>query len=87
MTRVLVREPPEYPRADHAPRPQAMTGAVLRTSGHKGTVDMSVSIPSGAEPDIIRLGERLYVHGKGRDLGVWREAKVWPIVAVDTSGE
>jgi hypothetical protein len=77
VNRVLVREPPEYPRIEDFHRTNQMTDVTLTTHSPRGFVDQIVAVPSRL-PDIVRIEERLYVRGSHPD-GKWREATVWPI--------
>ncbi len=82
--KVLVREPPEYPRIGEFRRGD-MTSVTLRTHGPRGFSDRRVDVPSRL-PDVVRVEgdgvdrpERLYVRGSRLD-GKWSEANVWPIL-------
>ena len=77
--KVLVREPPEFPRIEDFHRTKAMTTVTLRTHGPRGFTDRKVAVPSHL-PEVVRVEERLYVVDNGRwGDGKWHEANVWPI--------
>ena len=82
--KVLVREPPEFPRSVEFRRGD-MTSVTLRTHGPRGFSDRTVDVPMRL-PDVVRIEgdgadrpERLYVRGSRLD-GKWSEAIVWPIL-------
>ncbi len=76
--KVLVREPPEYPRIEEFHRTEQMTNVTLRVHVLNGFRDRHVAVPSHL-PDVVTADGRSYVKGNRAD-GKWREANIWPIV-------